>query len=179
MEQEHVSKNGKNGHDAQKARGKKIRVAIVGVGNCASSLIQGRYYYENAKPGDFVPGLMHVKLGDYHISDVEFVAAFDIDKEPAIRATRKQQRLAGIVGISLHGTEEDHVVTTIIAIDGSTLEIGNALGKHRSVAEARSPIDAGELVLGRFGELVCKSLLRIAEHVDGEVACVLKYDQAR
>jgi myo-inositol-1-phosphate synthase len=62
-------------------RDHKIRVAIVGVGNCASSLIQGRYYYENAKPEDFVPGLMHVRLGDYHISDVEFVAAFDIDRE--------------------------------------------------------------------------------------------------
>jgi myo-inositol-1-phosphate synthase len=60
--------------------GRKIRVAVVGVGNCASSLIQGRYYYENAKPTDFVPGLMHVTLGDYHISDVEFVAAFDVDK---------------------------------------------------------------------------------------------------
>ena len=61
--------------------GRKIRVAVVGVGNCASSLIQGRYYYENAKPTDSIPGLMHVKLGDYHINDVEFVAAFDIDKE--------------------------------------------------------------------------------------------------
>jgi myo-inositol-1-phosphate synthase len=60
---------------------RKVRVAVVGVGNCASSLIQGRYYYENAKPTDSVPGLMHVKLGDYHIRDVEFVAAFDIDKE--------------------------------------------------------------------------------------------------
>jgi myo-inositol-1-phosphate synthase len=60
--------------------GRKIRVAVVGVGNCASSLVQGRYYYENAKPTDFVPGLMHVQLGDYHISDVEFVAAFDVDK---------------------------------------------------------------------------------------------------
>ena len=58
---------------------KKIRVAIVGVGNCASSLIQGRYYYEHAKAEDFVPGLMHVQLGDYHISDIDFVAAFDID----------------------------------------------------------------------------------------------------
>jgi myo-inositol-1-phosphate synthase len=62
-------------------RDRKIRVAIVGVGNCASSLIQGRYYYENAKPEEFVPGLMHVKLGDYHINDVEFVAAFDVDRE--------------------------------------------------------------------------------------------------
>jgi myo-inositol-1-phosphate synthase len=74
-----VTTNGSNG-SAPKNRGKKIRVAIVGVGNCASSLVQGRYYYENAKPGDFVPGLMHVQLGDYHISDVEFVAAFDVDK---------------------------------------------------------------------------------------------------
>jgi myo-inositol-1-phosphate synthase len=60
---------------------KKIRVAIVGVGNCASSLVQGRYYYENAQPGDTIPGLMHVQLGDYHIRDVEFVAAFDVDRE--------------------------------------------------------------------------------------------------
>jgi myo-inositol-1-phosphate synthase len=66
--------------DRASEAGRKIRVAVVGVGNCASSLIQGRYYYENAKPTDFVPGLMHVKLGDYHISDVEFVAAFDVDK---------------------------------------------------------------------------------------------------
>ena len=58
----------------------KIRVAIVGVGNCASSLVQGRYYYENAKDDDFVPGLMHVNLGGYHVRDIDFVAAFDIDK---------------------------------------------------------------------------------------------------
>ena len=50
------------------------------MGNCASSLVQGRYYYEDAEPGDFVPGIMHVDLGGYHIRDIEFVAAFDIDK---------------------------------------------------------------------------------------------------
>jgi myo-inositol-1-phosphate synthase len=60
---------------------KKVRVAIVGVGNCASSLIQGVQYYKNAKEDDKVPGLMHVNLGGYHIRDIEFVAAFDIDKE--------------------------------------------------------------------------------------------------
>src|SRR5512135_2384579 len=58
----------------------KVRVAIIGVGNCASSLIQGVEYYRNAKDGDFVPGVMHVNLGGYHIRDIEFVAAFDIDK---------------------------------------------------------------------------------------------------
>jgi myo-inositol-1-phosphate synthase len=56
-----------------------VRVAIVGVGNCASSLVQGVEYYRHADPNDRVPGLMHVKFGDYHVSDVEFVAAFDVD----------------------------------------------------------------------------------------------------
>jgi myo-inositol-1-phosphate synthase len=56
-----------------------VRVAIVGVGNCASSLVQGVEYYRTADPKDRVPGLMHVRFGDYHVSDVEFVAAFDVD----------------------------------------------------------------------------------------------------
>ena len=59
----------------------KVRVAIVGVGNCASALVQGVEYYRNADPGDFVPGLMHVDLGGYHVGDVEFSAAFDVDAE--------------------------------------------------------------------------------------------------
>jgi myo-inositol-1-phosphate synthase len=70
-------KNGrKNGH-----RNGKVRVAIVGVGNCASSFVQGVHYYRGASRTDFVPGLMHVDLGGYHVSDIEFVAAFDIDKK--------------------------------------------------------------------------------------------------
>jgi len=56
-----------------------VRVAIVGVGNCASSLVQGVEYYRDADPIDRVPGLMHVTFGDYHVSDVKFVAAFDVD----------------------------------------------------------------------------------------------------
>ncbi|MBD3216791.1 MAG: inositol-3-phosphate synthase [candidate division Zixibacteria bacterium] len=58
----------------------KVRVAIVGVGNCASSFVQGVHYYRNAKDTDHIPGLMHVNLGGYHISDIEFSAAIDIDK---------------------------------------------------------------------------------------------------
>ncbi|HVF77280.1 MAG TPA: inositol-3-phosphate synthase [Solirubrobacteraceae bacterium] len=58
----------------------KVRVAIVGVGNCASAFVQGVEYYKNADPNEDVPGLMHVDLGGYHISDIEFTAAFDIDK---------------------------------------------------------------------------------------------------
>jgi len=56
-----------------------VRVAIVGVGNCATSLVQGVEYYRDADPEGSAPGLMHVKFGDYHVSDVEFVAAFDVD----------------------------------------------------------------------------------------------------
>ena len=58
---------------------KTVRVAIAGVGNCASSLVQGVEYYRDADPAESVPGLMHVKLGGYHVGDVEFVAAFDVD----------------------------------------------------------------------------------------------------
>jgi myo-inositol-1-phosphate synthase len=67
-----------NGHRASNG---KVRVAIVGVGNCASSFVQGVEYYQNAKAGESVPGLMHVDLGGYHISDIEFSAAFDIDAD--------------------------------------------------------------------------------------------------
>jgi myo-inositol-1-phosphate synthase len=58
----------------------KVRVAIIGAGNCASSFVQGVQFYRNADVKEFVPGLMHVNLGGYHISDIEFTAAFDIDK---------------------------------------------------------------------------------------------------
>jgi myo-inositol-1-phosphate synthase len=57
----------------------KVRVAIIGVGNCASSLVQGVHYYQNADEDETVPGLMHVNLGGYHVRDIEFSAAFDID----------------------------------------------------------------------------------------------------
>jgi len=56
----------------------EVRLAIVGVGNCASSLIQGLEYYKDASPEETVPGLMHVDLGGYHTGDIDFVAAFDI-----------------------------------------------------------------------------------------------------
>jgi myo-inositol-1-phosphate synthase len=59
----------------------KVRVAVVGVGNCASSFVQGVQYYKDADPRESVPGLMHVDLGGYHISDIEFSAAFDIDAD--------------------------------------------------------------------------------------------------
>ncbi len=69
-----ASKNG-----AARYQSEKVRVAIVGVGNCASAFVQGVHYYKDANPSEQVPGLMHVDLGGYHISDIEFTAAFDID----------------------------------------------------------------------------------------------------
>ncbi|HEX5309331.1 MAG TPA: inositol-3-phosphate synthase [Solirubrobacteraceae bacterium] len=57
----------------------KVRVAIIGVGNCASAFVQGIHYYRDADPSELVPGLMHVDLGGYHVRDIEFTAAFDID----------------------------------------------------------------------------------------------------
>ena len=76
--------NGHRGRVAIKPNGRsrrRVRVAILGVGNCASSLVQGVQYYRNARPGDDIPGIMHVELGGYHIRDIEFSAAFDIDKD--------------------------------------------------------------------------------------------------
>jgi len=58
----------------------KVRVAIIGVGNCSSSLVQGIYYYKNAKEGAIIPGIMHTRLGGYHINDIEFSFGIDIDK---------------------------------------------------------------------------------------------------
>jgi myo-inositol-1-phosphate synthase len=75
-----------------------VRVAIVGVGNCASSLVQGVHYYEDADPGIRVPGLMHVQFGPYHVRDVEFVAAFDVD------AKKVGQDLAHAIGASENNT---------------------------------------------------------------------------
>ena len=79
----------------------KVRVAIVGVGNCASSLVQGLEYYKDADDAARVPGLMHVRFGDYHVSDVEVVAAFDVDGA---------QRRRAVVGqvIALRRRADDH-----------------------------------------------------------------------
>src|SRR5229473_2500670 len=74
-------KNGQRNGQRNGHHNGKVRVAIVGVGNCASSFVQGVHYYRDASPKAFVPGLMHVDLGGYHVSDIEFVAAFDVDKK--------------------------------------------------------------------------------------------------
>ena len=81
-----MSKDRSNGHapaarEAGRYQEDKVRVAIIGVGNCASSFVQGIHYYKDADPAEPVPGLMHVDLGGYHVRDIEFTAAFDIDAD--------------------------------------------------------------------------------------------------
>jgi myo-inositol-1-phosphate synthase len=76
-----VTESGISTNGGSRYQTEKVRVAIVGVGNCASSFVQGVEYYRDADPGASVPGLMHVDLGGYHVGDIEFTAAFDIDAQ--------------------------------------------------------------------------------------------------
>jgi myo-inositol-1-phosphate synthase len=95
-----------------------VRVAIVGVGNCASSLVQGVEYYKDADPESRVPGLMHVQFGPYHVGDVEFVAAFDVD------AKKVGRDLAEAIGASENNTIKlcDVPPTGITVQRGPTLD---------------------------------------------------------
>jgi myo-inositol-1-phosphate synthase len=95
-----------------------VRVAIVGVGNCASALVQGVEYYKDADPDSRVPGLMHVKFGPYHVADIEFVAAFDVD------AKKVGRDLAEAIGASENNTIKfaDVPPTSITVQRGPTMD---------------------------------------------------------
>jgi myo-inositol-1-phosphate synthase len=114
-----------------------VRVAIVGVGNCASSLVQGIEYYKDAEAGTRVPGLMHVQFGDYHVSDIEFVAAFDVD------AKKVGQDLAH----AIHASENNTIKIADVAPTGVTVQRGHTLdglGKYymQTIEESDSaPVD--------------------------------------
>ena len=101
----------------------EVRVAIVGVGNCAASLVQGVEYYKDANPNAAVPGLMHVQFGDYHIRDVKFVAAFDVD------AKKVGQDLSAAIFASENNTIKisDVPPTGVTVQKGHTLD---GLGKY-------------------------------------------------
>lgn len=110
----------------------KIRVAIAGVGNCASSLVQGIEYYRNADPTESVPGLMHVVLGDYHVGDLEVVQAFDVD------ATKVGTDLSKAIFSGQNNTIKfanvDHLGVTVLR--GPTLD---GLGKYYRMTIEESP----------------------------------------
>jgi myo-inositol-1-phosphate synthase len=134
-----VASNGKSAGNGKTADNGKIRVAIVGVGNCASSLVQGRYYYQDAKPGDLIPGLMHVNLGGYHIRDIEFVAAFDIDK------TKVGKDLSEAIDAGQNNTFKFADVPHI----GVTVERGmthDGLGKYLSEVIEKAPGPTADVV---------------------------------
>ena len=130
----------------------KIRVAVVGVGNCASSLVQGVEYYRHADPAGRVPGLMHVVFGPYHVNDVEFVAAFDVD------ATKVGLDLSKAIQASQNNTitisEVPHLDVTVQR--GHTFD---GLGKYyRETIEesAESPVDVVQALKdARVDVVVC------------------------
>jgi myo-inositol-1-phosphate synthase len=114
---------------------KKIRVAIAGVGNCASSLIQGIEYYRDADPADTVPGLMHVELGGYHVRDVEFVAAFDVDAA----------KVGLDLGKAIFAGQNNTIRFASVADLGVTVQRGptfDGLGKYYRQTIEESPLEA-------------------------------------
>jgi myo-inositol-1-phosphate synthase len=129
-----------------------VRVAIVGVGNCASSLVQGVEYYKDADPSARVPGLMHVQFGEYHVSDLEFVAAFDVD------AKKVGQDLAH----AIHASENNTIKIADVAPTGVTVQRGHTLdglGKYylETIEEStESPADIVQTLKDvRADVLVC------------------------
>ncbi len=129
-----------------------VRVAVVGVGNCAASLVQGVHYYRDADPQMRVPGLMHVQLGDYHVRDIEFVAAFDVD------AKKVGFDLSDAIGASENNTITicDVPPTGLVVQRGHTLD---GLGRYyRETIEESSdePVDVvAALRESRADVLVC------------------------
>jgi myo-inositol-1-phosphate synthase len=148
-----------------------VRVAIVGVGNCASSLVQGVEYYKDADPASRVPGLMHVTFGEYHVSDVEFVAAFDVD------AKKVGRDLAEAIGASENNTIKicDVPPTGITVQRGPTLD---GLGQYyqEMITESDDPYADVVQVLRDSGAEVLVSYLPVgSEQADRYYAqCALK-----
>ncbi|WP_199036310.1 inositol-3-phosphate synthase [Glycomyces salinus] len=115
----------------------KLRVAIVGVGNCASSLVQGVEYYRDAAVDDRVPGLMHVQFGDYHVRDIEFVAAFDVD------AKKVGQDLSSAINASENNTIQFAEVppTGVNVLRGPTLDGMGQYYDEMVTESAEAPVD--------------------------------------
>ncbi|HLS73700.1 MAG TPA: inositol-3-phosphate synthase [Actinomycetaceae bacterium] len=116
-----------------------IRVAIVGVGNCASSLVQGVTYYADADPADTIPGLMHVEFGQYHVRDVEFVAAFDVDAK----------KVGLDLAEAINASENNTIKLCDVATTGVTVQRGptlDGLGKYYSEIVEESPAEPVDVV---------------------------------
>ena len=139
-----------------------IRVAIVGVGNCAASLVQGVEFYKDAKPNETVPGLMHVQFGDYHVRDVEFVAAFDVD------AKKVGLDLADAIEASENNTIKlcDVPKSGVIVQRGNTLD---GLGKYyrETIKESTAaPVDVVQFLKDAKVDVVVSYLPVGSEEAD-------------
>ena len=119
--------------------GDKINVAIIGVGNCASSLVQGVEFYKNAESGDVIPGLMHPVLGGYHIRDINFVAAFDIDAE----------KVGKDLSDAIESGQNNTIKFSDVPKTGVTVERGmthDGLGKYLSQVITKAPGQTADIV---------------------------------
>jgi len=145
---------------------RRIRVAVAGVGNCASALLQGVQYYRHADPAESIPGLMHVELGGYHVGDLDFVAAFDVD------AAKVGLDLSKAIGASQNNTIRFAEVPElgVPVLRGPTLD---GLGRYyREVVEEspEEPVDVVE-ALGRSGAEVLVAYLPVgSEHAQKRYA---------
>jgi len=139
-----------------------VRVAIVGVGNCAASLVQGVEYYKDADPAGRVPGLMHVKFGEYHVSDIEFVAAFDVD------AKKVGLDLADAIGSS----ENNTIKIADVPATGVTVQRGHTydgLGKYyrETIDESdETPVDIVQVLKDTKADVLVAYLPVGSENAD-------------
>ncbi|MGO0575838.1 inositol-3-phosphate synthase [Ornithinimicrobium panacihumi] len=116
-----------------------VRVAIVGVGNCASSLVQGVEYYKDADPAGSVPGLMHVQFGDYHVRDVEFVAAFDVDAK----------KVGVDLAEAINASENNTITIAQVPTTGVTVQRGptlDGIGKYYALTIEESDAEPVDVV---------------------------------
>jgi len=128
-----------NGSQNGKGRDGKVRVAIIGVGNCANSLLQGVEYYKDAPPDEFVPGLMHVDLGGYHVSDIEFTAAFDVTTA----------KVGKDLADAIWAEPNDTIKFANVPKTGVTVSRGmthDGLGKYLSEVVDKAPGDTDDVV---------------------------------
>ena len=132
----------------------KVRVAIAGVGNCASALVQGVEYYKDASETEFVPGLMHVNLGGYHIRDIEFVAAFDVDESKVGKELTK-----ALLAPPNNTIQFAEVPSTDVTVEkGPTLD---GLGKYyrQTIQESQnSPANVAQILRDRKADVLVNYL---------------------
>jgi myo-inositol-1-phosphate synthase len=128
----------RNGSDPRQQE--KVRVAIIGVGNCANSFVQGVHYYHDADPAQTVPGLMHVNLGGYHVRDIEFTAAFDID------STKVGRDLGSAIWAGENNTIRFAEVPEHIGVPVHRGMTHDGLGKYLSQKITKAPGETADII---------------------------------